>query len=143
MHEEASRLRSLFDRADIGDLLTEFVRRLDDRDFTGYAALFTQDGALRMPGTEHRGRAGLAEYVSADLGRYHRTHHLSTNHRITIDGDHATSRSAMHAVHLSGADDATDWWAVGGWYDNTYRRVGAAWLIHTVDITPLWLDEGP
>ncbi|SIO90330.1 nuclear transport factor 2 family protein [Nocardiopsis sp. JB363] len=143
MHEAASRLRSLLDRADIGDLLTEFVHRLDERDFTGYAALFTEDGVLRMPGAEHHGRAGLAEYVSADLGRYHRTHHLSSNHRIAVDGDHATSRSTMHAVHLRGSDDPTDWWAAGGWYDNTYRRVGAGWLIHTVDITPLWLDEGP
>lgn len=143
MHEAASRLRSLLDRADIGDLLTEFVHRLDERDFTGYAALFTEDGVLRMPGAEHHGRADLAEYVAADLGRYHRTHHLSSNHRIAVDGDHATSRSTMRAVHLRGSDDPTDWWAAGGWYDNTYRRVGAGWLIHTVDITPLWLDEGP
>ncbi|WP_239642989.1 nuclear transport factor 2 family protein [Nocardiopsis alkaliphila] len=142
MHEEAAPLRSLLDRAAIDDLLTEFVHRLDERDFTGYAALFTEDAALRMPGAEHHGRAGLAEYVSADLGRYHRTHHLSTAHRIRIDGDHATSRSVMHAVHLRGADDPTDWWAVGGWYDNTYRRVGSGWLIHTVDITALWLGEG-
>ncbi|MEU0237291.1 nuclear transport factor 2 family protein [Nocardiopsis sp. NPDC006198] len=142
MHEETARLRSLFDRADICDLLAEFVRRLDDRDFTGYAALFTEDGVLRMPGREHRGRAGLAEYVEADLGHYHRTHHLSANHRVEVDGDRATSRSSMHAVHLRSADDPTDWWSVGGRYDNTYRRVGTAWRFHTVDITPVWLGEG-
>lgn len=143
MHEEASRLRSLLDHADIRDLLTEFARCLDDRDFTGYAALFTEDGALRMPGAEHHGRAGLAEYVETDLGRYHRTQHLITNHRVETDADRATSRASVHAVHLRSADDPSDWWAVGGWYDHTYRRVGKTWLIHTVDITPLWLDEGP
>lgn len=143
MCEEASRLRSLLDRADICDLLAEFARCLDDQDFTGYAALFTEDGTLRMPGAEHRGRAGLAEYVAADLGRYHRTHHLSTNHQVEVGVDRATSRSSMYAVHLRSADDPTDWWSVGGWYDNTYQRVGTAWLIHTVDITPVWLGEGP
>lgn len=143
MHEDATRLRSFLDRADIHDLLTEFARCLDDRDFTGYAALFTEDGTLRMPGTEHRGRAGLAEHVAQDLGRYHRTQHLITNHRVEVAVDRATSRASMYAVHLRSADDPTDWWAVGGRYDHTYRRVGAAWLIHTVDVTPLWLDEGP
>ncbi|MFD3686502.1 nuclear transport factor 2 family protein [Nocardiopsis sp. NPDC058631] len=142
MHEEAARLRSLFDRADICDLLAEFVRCLDDRDFAGYAALFTEDGVLRMPGAEHSGRAGLAEYVAADLGRYHRTHHLSANHRVEVSGDRATSRSSMHAVHLRSADDPGDWWSVGGRYDNTYRRVGTTWLIRSVDITPVWLGQG-
>lgn len=142
MYEEASRLRSLLDRVDICDLLTEFARCLDDQDFAGYAALFTEDGVLRMPGAEHRGRAGLAEYVAADLGRYHRTQHLITNHRVESGAGHATSRAAMRAVHLRSADDPTDWWAVGGWYDHTYRRVGTTWLIHTVDITPVWLEEG-
>lgn len=135
-------MRSLLDRADICDLLTEFARCLDDRDFGGYAALFTEDGSLRMPGAEHRGRVGLAEHVEADLGRYHRTQHLITNRRVEVNVDHATSRAAMYAVHLRSADDPTDWWAVGGWYHHTYRRVAETWLIHTVDITPVWLDEG-
>ena len=142
MDEDAARLRSLLDRADICDLLAEFVHCLDDRDFTGYAALFTEDGVLRRPGAEHRGRAGLAEFVAADLGRYHRTHHLSANHQVRVDGDRATSRSSMYAVHLRSADP-TDWWSVGGRYDHTYRCVDTTWLIRTVDITPVWLGEGP
>ncbi|WP_017569410.1 nuclear transport factor 2 family protein [Nocardiopsis halotolerans] len=137
------RLRRLLDRADIHDLLARFVHCLDRRDFTGYAALFTEDGTLRLPGSEHRGRAGLAEFVAADLGRYHRTHHMSTNHEVEVDGDTATSRSSMRAVHLRSADDPTDWWSVGGRYEHAYRRVGGTWLIHTVDITPVWIGEGP
>jgi len=143
VQEETTRLRSLLDRADICELLAEYARCLDAKDFAGYAALFTEDGALRKPGGGHRGRAGLAEYVEAELGHYHRTHHLSANHRVEVDGDRATSHSSMHAVHLRSADDPTDWWSVGGWYDNTYQRVDTTWLIHTVDITPVWLDEGP
>ncbi|RNL85726.1 nuclear transport factor 2 family protein [Halostreptopolyspora alba] len=141
-----ARLRLLLDRAEICDLLVRFARRLDERDFVGYAALFTDDCRLRLPGTEHRGRRGLAEFVAADLGRYHRTQHLSTNHQVEIHdgdgGDTASSRSYLYAVHLRSADDPSDWWSVGGWYDNTYRREGGRWLLHTVDVTPVWLDEG-
>lgn len=142
VHEEP-RLRRLLDRADIHDLLARFAHCLDQRDFTGYAALFTEDGTLRLPDAEHRGREGLAEFVEADLGRYPRTHHMSTNHLVEVDGDTATSASSMHAVHLRSADDPTDWWAVGGRYEHTYRRVDGTWLIHTVDVMPVWLGEGP
>lgn len=142
MNEE-SQLRGLLDRAQIHDLLARFVHCLDRRDFAGYAALFTEDGMLRLPGSQHRGRAGLAEFVAADLGRYHRTHHMSTNHEVDITGDTAASRSSLHAVHMRSADDPTDWWSVGGWYEHSYRRVAGVWLIETVDVTPAWLGEGP
>ncbi len=139
-------MRLLLDRTEISDLLVGFARCLDERDFAGYAALFTDDCRLRLPGAEHHGREGLAEFVAADLGRYHRTQHLSTNHQVRIHpgeaGDTASSRSYLYAVHLRGAEDPTDWWSVGGWYDNTYRREGAAWRIHTVDVTPVWIGEG-
>ncbi|MFC4564341.1 nuclear transport factor 2 family protein [Nocardiopsis mangrovi] len=139
---DTARLRAMLARADIGDLLARFARCLDERDFTGYAELFTADGALRMPGAEHRGRAGLAEFVAADLGRYHRTHHLITNHQVDVDGDAASSRCYLYAVHLRGPDDPADWWSVGGHYDHTYRREGGVWRIRTVDITPIWIGEG-
>ncbi|TQN28436.1 uncharacterized protein (TIGR02246 family) [Haloactinospora alba] len=145
-----ARLRLLLERAEISDLLVQFARCLDERDFVGYARLFTADCLLRLPGAQHQGREGLAAFVAADLGRYHRTHHMSTNHQIEVredgdaggEGDTATSRSYLHAVHLRSDQDPTDWWSVGGWYDNTYRREEGRWRIHTVDVTPVWLDEG-
>lgn len=139
-----ARLRLLLDRTEISDLLVRFARCLDERDFAGYAALFTEDCRLRLPGAEHRRKPGLAEFVAADLGRYHRTQHLSTNHQVEIHegGDTASSRSYLYAVHLRSAEDPTDWWSVGGWYDNTYRREGGVWRIRTVEVTPVWLGEG-
>ncbi|MFC3996550.1 nuclear transport factor 2 family protein [Nocardiopsis sediminis] len=139
---DMGRLHAVLARADIGDLLARFAHCLDERDFTGYADLFTADGVLRMPGAEHRGRAGLAEFVAADLGRYHRTHHLITNTQVDVDGDTASSRSCLYAVHLRSAGDPADWWSVGGHYAHTYRREGGRWRIRTVDITPIWLGEG-
>ncbi|MGP3980549.1 nuclear transport factor 2 family protein [Streptomyces sp. KR80] len=132
-------LRLLVDRMAISDLLVAFARCLDEKDYDGYAALFTEDGILRLPGVEHQGRAGLAAFVANDLGRYERTHHISTNHQIAVDGDSATSRSYLQAVHVPREADCTDWWAVGGWYDNTYRREDGGWRISTVHITPVWL----
>ncbi|MEV1080012.1 nuclear transport factor 2 family protein [Streptomyces sp. NPDC050211] len=132
-------VRLLLDRMAIGDLLVAFASRLDEKDFEGYAALFTEKGTLELPGLVHQGRAGLADLVARDLGRYHRTHHISTNHQITVDDDEAASRSYLHAVHLPEEADPTHWWSVGGWYDNTYLREGGQWRISGVRVTPVWL----
>ncbi|MEU0742200.1 nuclear transport factor 2 family protein [Streptomyces sp. NPDC006134] len=133
-----TQIRLLVDRAAITEVLHSFARHLDEKEFEGYAALFTEDGVLELPDTAHRGRAGLADFVRADLGRYHRTHHISANHQITVQGTTARSRSYLHAVHVPESGDPTHWWAVGGWYDNTYRKEDDAWLIASVRVTPVW-----
>ncbi|MGW1025249.1 nuclear transport factor 2 family protein [Streptomyces sp. NPDC002577] len=129
----------LIDRMAISDLLFSFARCLDEKDFTGYAALFAEKGTLELPGAVHHGRAGLAAFVADDLGRYHRTHHISTNHQITVRDEEASSCSYLHAVHLPDQADPTHWWAVGGWYDNAYIREDGQWRISSVQVTPVWL----
>jgi uncharacterized protein (TIGR02246 family) len=97
--DPTAQLSWLVDRAAISDLLVDFARALDDQDWEGYAANYTDDGVLVIMGkTMHTGREGLAENTRADLGRYAGTHHLSTNHAITIDGDTATTRSYLIAA---------------------------------------------
>ncbi|MBI4940501.1 MAG: nuclear transport factor 2 family protein [Actinobacteria bacterium] len=60
------------------------------KDWTGYAANYTDDGVLAIsPTIAHTGREGMAEFVAAGLGQYAGTHHVSTNHAISVDGDHA------------------------------------------------------
>ncbi|MBE2998082.1 nuclear transport factor 2 family protein [Nocardiopsis sp. HNM0947] len=130
------------DRTELLDLLARFVHCLDRRDFEGYAALFTQDCRLSLPHAAHHGRAGLAAFVAADLGGYAATHHSTSDHLVRIEGDTATVRSQMRAVHLRSAQDPKDWWAVGGRYEHAFRREAGGWAISAVTVTPVWMDEG-
>lgn len=131
------------DRTSVLDLLARFVHCLDQRDFHGYAALFTEDCRLVLPHATHHGRAGLAAFVTADLGDYAETHHSTSDHLVRVDGDTAVVRSQMRAVHLRSAGDPADWWAVGGRYEHVFRRGPDGWLISAVTVSPVWLDEGP
>src|SRR5690625_6553895 len=88
------------DRTSVLDLLARFVHCLDRRDFDGYAALFTEDCRLNLPHATHRGRAGLAAFVSADLGGYAATHHSTSDHLVRLDGDTAVVRSEEHTSEL-------------------------------------------
>ncbi|WP_017613926.1 nuclear transport factor 2 family protein [Nocardiopsis salina] len=129
-------------RTELLDLLARFVHCLDRRDFEGYAALFTEDCRLSLPHASHHGRAGLAAFVAADLGGYAATHHSTSDHLVRIEGDTATVRSQMWAVHLRSSQDPKDWWAVGGRYEHDFRREADGWAISAVTVTPVWLDEG-
>ncbi|GHD24632.1 nuclear transport factor 2 family protein [Nocardiopsis kunsanensis] len=131
------------DRVSVLDLLARFVHRLDRRDFDGYASLFTEDCRLSLPHATHHGRAGLAAFVAADVGEHAATHHSTSDHLVRLDGGTALVWSQMRAVHLRSEGDPTDWWAVGGHYEHVFRRGSDGWLIHTVTVTPVWLDEGP
>ena len=78
----------------------------------------------------------MMELLPKSLGRYRATHHISTNHRIAIAGDEATSRSYLQAVHVTSAP--TDHWTAGGWYDCRYLRTAAGWksMGQVADVKP-------
>ena len=136
-------VRELHDRALISDLLLRFARALDERDWEGYAGLYADDGVLQLPWGPPRPRAGLAEDTEANLGRFHATQHISSNHQITLEGDRATSRSYLQAVHVVDPDAKDGHWTLGGWYECTYRRTPDGWRFTRVAITPVWQTGTP
>ena len=146
--ELATQVQWLVDRAGVSDALVEFAYALDTQNWELYASLYAPDGALELPfadadGTPagHRGRAGLAEYVEAHLGRFEGTHHMSTNHRITVSGDRATTRSYLHCIHRLDSDPSHTW-EVGGWYDCELARAGSAgWLFDRVRLHGVWENQ--
>lgn len=126
--DPAAQLKWLVDRAAISDLLVDFARALDDKDWAGYADNYAEDGELAiMPTVAHKGRAGMAEFVAGSLGGFAGTHHLSTNHAITLDGDTATTRSYLIAAHVLDADEPGRHADVAGWYRCRVRRTSEGW----------------
>jgi len=126
--DPAEQLQWLVDRAAISDLLIDFARALDDKDWDGYAANYAVDGVLALlPTVNHVGRAGMAEFAGGSLGKFVGTHHLSTNHAIRIDGDTATTRSYLIAAHMLDADDPSRHADVAGWYRCKLRRTDEGW----------------
>jgi ketosteroid isomerase-like protein len=136
-------VRELHDRALIGELLLRFARALDERDWEGYAALYADDGVLQLPWGPPRPREGLAQDTEANLGRFHATQHISSNHQIAVEGDEATSRSYLQAVHVSDPEATDGHWTLGGWYDCSYRRTPDGWRFTRVAITPVWQTGRP
>ena len=138
--DPASQLQWLVDRARIGDLLIEFARTLDEKEWDAHVGLYLPDGvfsvnnAFRLTGHEQLRRTGSP----MGLGKYAATWHLSSNHAIHIDGDTAVSRSYLLGAHVLPGGDIKAHADGAGWYDCTYRRTPQGWRFATVTITEVW-----
>lgn len=132
------RLQRLVDEDDIRTLLIRFGRALDERRWDDYAALYAEDAVLQLPHGRHEGRAGLADFVAADLGRYVATQHISASHDITVTGDTAEARASLFGAHIT-SEDRRSFWIGSGWYHTQLRRTTEGWLLTRVEARPEWL----
>ena len=146
--ENEKRLQWLVDRALISDLLYSFASCLDARDYAGYAANYVDGGYIELPdplsttgATWRMTKDKMPEMMPHGLSKYTGTHHISTNHQIRIDGDQASSRSYLQAVHVG--PTPFEHWDAGGWYDCTYRRTPEGWKFVTVKLSVLWMNGSP
>ncbi len=76
-------LQWLVDRAHISDLLVEFARALDERDWDGYAATYVEGAEFRIgPDVTLRGRDRIRDATASERGlaQYAGTWHGSSNH---------------------------------------------------------------
>ena len=129
----------LVDRAAIEELLLEYGRCIDSKDFQGQADLFTEDGRVELPFAVFT-RDEIPETSASHLQHYSALHHQYSNLSITVDGDSATSISYFNAVHVHGTE--FEHGTVGGSYETTYRRVDGQWRLVVVRDVFTWRVGG-
>jgi uncharacterized protein (TIGR02246 family) len=139
--DPTQQLQWLVDRAAISDVLVDFARALDEKDWEGYANHYADDGVLSFPGgAGHEGRTGMADFAAARLGIYAGTHHLSSNYAISVEGDVATARAYLIGVHIFDAADPTRHADGGGWYNCRLRRTADGWRLTEVALQVSYLS---
>jgi uncharacterized protein (TIGR02246 family) len=100
-----ARVTRLEDLLAIHQLFIDYGEHLDAGDFDAYAALFAEDGELRLgPMGRATGRAAIKQLMvdalAADVGT---TFHIISSPRVTLDGDRAQSTVMWSVASL--ADD--------------------------------------
>ena len=122
----AAELQELRDRVAIHELLLAYGRTLDQRDFDGFGALFTDDGEYGgATGPEAIAASMRRTFASNPLGFREPNFHVFFNETIALDGGHARSTSMSFYV---APDD------LGGYrivlmasYDDALIKVGSTW----------------
>ena len=138
-------LQQVLDRLDIHELLTEYMRHLEARDWARYAELFATNGELHFNDNHLVGSQVIRDSLpklapprdpktpppaAADL---------LTNVSITVTGDTATSMSRWTGIQL-GADNKPAV-TLAGRYEDTLVRENGRWkfqkrIVH-LDVNPV------
>ena len=123
----AARLQKFEDKEEIQNLLLDYGRHLDNRDFAAYSRLFAKDGEwvgrLRLCA----GPASIQAFMEKNMGtgpNRAKNYHLLSNFVITVNGDTATAWSRWAFV-VPGERGAVI--SQAGRYDDTLVREDGHW----------------
>ena len=117
------------DRIAVQDVMLRYAATVDEKDYPGYKALFTEDVEVVGMGPETMN--GIETYYpwwKNALDQYDATQHMLSPTWAEIDGDSARTRTDVQAVHYPKGDSSTTLtlWAT---YHTDMRRVGGEWKI--------------
>jgi uncharacterized protein (TIGR02246 family) len=123
-----ARVRRLEDREAIHALFMRYRHCLDEKDFSGYAALFARDGEFVAAGGSASGRAEIERLVDGMRGNLltavaGEDLHVVVNPDITVDGDRASAYSTWIYV-VRDPDGGPSLCKVGHYEDQLVREDG-------------------
>jgi uncharacterized protein (TIGR02246 family) len=125
--ESAARIQRIEDRAEIEQLLLNYGRHLDARDFKAYAQLFARDGVWEGGMGTVQGPAAIQTFMEKAIPGPNTAHnfHLLSNFVIDVQGDAATAWSRWQFV--APGQDGRPVVAQAGRYDDTLVREDGRW----------------
>jgi hypothetical protein len=138
------------DREELVELMARYASIPDTGDWTELPrTVFTDPVASDFESLS--GRPGMTAprdvmmaAMAPTFAAFTATHHVVTNHRITVDGDHATIRAHVRAEHWLPSDLAGDGpacWLVVGFYDDEAVRTAEGWRLSKVKLTVTHQDN--
>ncbi|MBY0509436.1 MAG: nuclear transport factor 2 family protein [Rhodospirillaceae bacterium] len=137
----------LYDVYEISQVLYRYTVAIDSRAYDLFDRCFTPDATIELAGMGVMTRDGYRKIARENLVHFDATQHAIGNPSIQVDGDRAHSRCYFTAQHVKNALAPKPFMIIGGWYDDTFARVGGqengTWLIKTRLGTALWFDGNP
>ena len=135
----AARLKHFEDKEEIANLLIEYGRALDSRDFKRYASLFARDGAWSGgTGSVSGGPQAIYDFMVTNIGGvkpggtpppvgFGRSYHIMSSFTINVTGDTATASSRWAFVTAARGPGIQ----VAGRYEDTLVREDGVWKFKT------------
>jgi ketosteroid isomerase-like protein len=123
-----ARLQRFADKEEIQNVLLEYGRALDSRNFAAYSNLFASDGEWVGGFGSVKGPANIKAFMEKNMGTGANTtnnYHLLSNFVITVTGDTATAWSRWAFVQPQTTGGAVI--AQAGRYDDTFVRENGVW----------------
>ena len=123
-------LETLLERAAIQSVLDLYATALDNRDWAALDEVFAAEASTHYEGMGHfDGRDAIVRFISQVLNQCGSTQHLLGNYRIEIDGDTATAKCYLAAIHAGIGDYQGQTQTVWGEYRDRLVKTPAGWRI--------------
>ncbi len=141
------KLQELLDREAIKEVRALLAQALDYKDWTLFESLFLEEveadfTAYGVPAQKVR-REDLRGSYQHNLGREGlRTQHISSNFRITIDGDTARCVSNFLAQHYIKGFEGGEEFFLRAEYTDQLIRTEAGWKIAAITLSKLFYTSG-
>jgi hypothetical protein len=135
----AARVKHFEDKEAISNLLIEYGRALDSRDFKRYASLFARDGSWSGgTGSVSGGPQAVYDFMVKNIGGvkpggtpppvgFGRSYHIMSSFEIDVKGDTATASSRWAFVTAARGPGIQ----VAGRYEDTLVREDGVWKFKT------------
>ena len=130
-HTDVS-IQHYFDRMEITRVVDEIDNAVDAKDWERCRSYFTEEiyadfTSLAGGSPGNMPADGLVGAWETNLHADKLSHHMRSNHRITIDGDEAEVFSKGYALNILSRPTGSDLWEVWGNYTHTLRRTDESW----------------
>jgi uncharacterized protein (TIGR02246 family) len=132
-------LQQLVDREAIRDLLARYPQAFDDRDWDGWARLWTEDVEWIVDGTPIVGLEAVREFMVGCLPHDYASKHLCGNPVIELGDDGVTAHARTDVVWIAANYENT---IVARYVDDLVKRDGR-WLIARRDEVVVPRVPGP
>jgi uncharacterized protein (TIGR02246 family) len=128
--ELEARIQRVEDRDAIQALFMRYRQCLDEKDFSGYAGLFSRDGEFVAAVGSAKGQAGIQEFVDGMRGSLLTAVagddlHIVVNPEISVEGDTARARSTW--IYLVRGEGGEPTLAKVGHYEDELIREDGEW----------------
>jgi|SRR4026208_230966 uncharacterized protein (TIGR02246 family) len=145
-----SKVIELINKAEITSAVNSYFRALDQKDFDAqrFATIFTTEAKVTRPdGSSLTGPKEISSSHQHSFARFESSQHFLTGHEIAIDGNTASVRANLIAMHMwqgshTNANKADNFFIAGGVIDANLVRANGQWRVSQVSNTVLWRAGG-
>ena len=132
------------DIVEIVNVINLYPVAVDSLSWHLFDRIFTDDAH-----TEFGGPAKWDDLASLkrDFAMVHRpfeaTQHVTTNHQVIVDGDHASCLSYVHGRFIRQVAEGGNMFESTGWYDDQLVRLAVGWRIKFRSCRTVWSGGNP
>ena len=136
-------LKTLADRISIEDTLTRYATALDTHNLKLFDEVFTQDALL-----DYRAAGGIRgtydevrDWLKKSMSPFSSWQHLLSNMIISVDGDTASARTAVHnPLVFTDKKGEMAVLHIGAYYRDRLIRTSSGWRITERTLGMVWVD---